>query len=320
MKSPLIAVALLVQSLFSHSAAGQASQVQVSSLEEAISKYTVEVPVRKPGDDHRLVAEAEVDGTKVCMVVDSGADTIIVDEAVANDKKLELRKVGTASGATGKAQTLYQAKVGIFTVGPTVIKDQSLHFLDLSSFAPLTSDGLPRGQLGLGFLKAGRIVVDFDKSRLLAPKAMIEGGIAGLYRQSKYPVVPMVESEGRFHIGAKVAGRDVYFLCDTGANGTTLRADFAKSIGAEITEREGTISSLKEKSNKQNIATIKDVVVGVAKVPDMPFYVIEDGCPMKVIEGKPVVGLMGTNFFAPTHMILDFGASAAVIAAGRATR
>ncbi|MCU0751145.1 MAG: aspartyl protease family protein, partial [Akkermansiaceae bacterium] len=316
----LIAVALLVQSLFTHSAAGQSGEVRVSSLEEAISKYTVEVPVRKAGDDHRLIAEAEVDGAKVCMVVDSGADTIIVDETVAKDKKFELRKVGTASGATGKAQTLYQAKVGIFKVGPTVIKDQSLHFLDLSSFGPLTEDGLPRGALGLGFLKAGRIVVDFDKNRLLAPKAMIEGGIAGLYRQSGYPVVPLVEYEGRFHIGAKVAGKDVYFLCDTGANGTTLRADFAKSISAVIEEREGTISSLEEKSNKQKITTIKDVVVGVATVPDMPFYVIEDSRAMKVIEGKPVVGLMGTNFFEPTHMILDFGAAAAVIAAGKPGR
>jgi hypothetical protein len=65
------------------------------------------------------------------------------------------------------------------------------------------------------------------------------------------------------------------------------------------------------------IATVKDVVVGVAKVPDMPFFVIEDGRPMKEIAGKPVVGLMGTNFLSPTHMILDFGAAGAVIAAGK---
>jgi len=315
-KSPLV-VALFVHWLSLFPAAGQPETVRVSGLEEAIAKYTIEVPVRKPDDDHRLTVEADVDGTKVCMVVDSGADTIIVDEAVAKDKKLDLRKVGTASGATGKAQTLYQAKVGCFKVGPTVIRDQNLHFLDLSSFAPLAADGMPRGQLGRGFLKAGRIVVDFDKNRLLAPKAKIEGGLAGLYRQYGYPVVPMVEFEGRFHIGAKVSGKDVFFLCDTGANATTLRADFAKSIGAEIEEREGSISSLEEKSDKQRIATIKDVVVGVVKVPDMPFFVIEDGRPMKEIEGKPVVGLMGTNFFAPTHMILDFGAAGAVIAAGK---
>lgn len=112
MKSPLIAVALLVQSLFSHSAAGQAGLVQVSSLEESVSKGTVGVPVRNAGDDRRLVAEAEVDGTKVCMVVDSGADTIIVDETAAKDKKLELRKIGTASGATGKAETLMRRRSG----------------------------------------------------------------------------------------------------------------------------------------------------------------------------------------------------------------
>lgn len=57
----------------------------------------------------------------------------------------------------------------------------------------------------------------------------------------------------------------------------------------------------------------------MATVPDMPFYVFEDGRPMKVIEGKPTVGLMGTNFFEPTHMILEFGA-AAVIEAGRVDR
>jgi hypothetical protein len=94
-KSSLI-VALFVQWLSFFPAAGQPETVRVSGLEEVIAKYTVEVPVRKPNDDHRLTVEAEVDGTKVCMVVDSGADTIIVDETVAKDKKLDLRKVGTA--------------------------------------------------------------------------------------------------------------------------------------------------------------------------------------------------------------------------------
>lgn len=93
--------------------------------------------------------------------------------------------------------------------------------------------------------------MDFDKSRMLAPKAMIEGGTAGHYRQSGHPVVPLVDQDARFHIAAKVAGKDVHFLCDTGANGTTLRADFAKSISAEITEREGTISTLRSRATSR---------------------------------------------------------------------
>lgn len=298
-------------------------QVTASSAEDAIASHTVTIPTRIPSGSDLYCVEATIEGKTAWMVVDSGADGLIADERLAEPAGIKLVKSGQASGADGKVLTTFTGRVKEFVAGPAVIRNQDLFFVNLSNLGPFMIDGeeKPRGgQLGAGFLSSSGAVLDYNKNRLLVPKVKINGGIAGLYQQEGYHVEKLLESGGKFYARAALDGKPVLFLCDTGANSMTLRLDFAKSIGARIETREGTITTLGKTFKDQQFTRIAKLTVGPTLIPDAPFFVVADQQPMPTLGDLPVVGLMGTNFFKPSMAILDFGSAAMVLCVAGKTK
>lgn len=298
-------------------AAAPNGAVKVAGIEEALARFSHSVPLQDTSDMGRFCVEAKVEGKVFWMMVDSGADGIILNKTIADAAGINLEANGTATGATGSsAWAMYTGVAKSFKVGPVEIQNKRLTVIDLSALGSISVNQAeyPRGgQLGSGFLHSVSAAVDYGKGRLLIPTAKMQDGIAGLYQQAGYAVIPMAMVNGRFYVLAMLGEQPVFFFCDTGANAMSLRLDYARSLGATISERKGKHTTLDGTAGSQLVTVIPKLTVGPVVAPNILFFLIDDKKPMLKIGEVPVVGLMGGNFLKPAKAVLDFGSCKMVL-------
>jgi predicted aspartyl protease len=128
-----------------------------------------EVPLDQVGDG-LLVADAEVQGDRLRLLVDGGAATLAIDRAAAERLGLALvagagKAVGLGAGGVAARLTRLPA----VQLGPLTTAPLTAYVLDL---APINQSLVRRGErpvdgvLGADFLHAHRAVIDYPGGRL----------------------------------------------------------------------------------------------------------------------------------------------------------
>lgn len=298
---------------------------KAAGIEEMIQNFFLAVPLRRLDKQDVFCVETTLEGKSAWMQLDSGAEgALIFDKKLGEAAGIALAEAGSAAGAAGAGQlTLYAGELKQFQVGPMAVQNQKVCFLDFSKIPPLTVGGEAHargGQIGAGFLRSARAIIDYTQDRMIIPKpgVNIRGGIAGAYEQLGQPSVPLALDGDRYYVRATLAGKPVMFLCDTGTGPMTLRLDYAKSVGAKLSERQDSIVVLDSGTTSASTTTLPQLQVGPVTVPNAPFLVLDDPRPAKTVDGLPVVGILGGQFFQPTSAILDFGAGRMIFAKAKA--
>jgi predicted aspartyl protease len=134
----------------------------------------VEVPFSK-GSDTIPVVDGEIAGESLHLVLDTGAATLAIDQAVATRLKLEVgaadkRAVGVGAGAPIRSVKLPKLRLGRLDTTPARAVVLDLDAVNMSRSR--RGDPPVDGVLGADFLDAHRAVIDFAAGRLyLRPRA-----------------------------------------------------------------------------------------------------------------------------------------------------
>ncbi len=108
-------------------------------------------------------------------------------------------------------------------------------------------------------------------------------------------------------VPAKIHGKAVYFLFDTGATYTTLTSGFARSAG--IMPGKDAPTSMMQTANGPRAAAfglIDNLKLGGRGHANVTFSVC-DACPTGNYKGRPVVGLLGLNVVGRYRYSIDEG-------------
>ena len=130
------------------------------------------------------------------------------------------------------------------------------------------------------------------------PTAALQGGLGGLCEAAKMPSVPLLEQNQRFLVPATLQGKEVYFLCSTGARWTSLTGGAVKEMGLTLEE---------PKEGSPATAKVPDLKIGELQLKDATLRVTADLGGS--VAGKPIVGVLGVDLLNASKAIIAFGES-----------
>lgn len=293
-------------------------KVKVTGVEQALKKYALSLPMKKSDRGALRYLQADVDGQKAWLLLDSGSMTTVVAKHVAEMAGIKLAENGHATGATGVKKKAYQGTVKSMRFKGFALNQLKVGVLDLSDLHKVMVGGKKYpygGLLGINFLSSASAVVDYEKNRLLMPKVKIKGGISGLYEKMGYPSITLVKYEKRFYFPVKLGGKEALFICDTGANQCTIIPGAVKQAKGVILEKEVEVTSFGSRDKKVKMVKIPEFKLGSLKLKDALFLVINT--PVKRVDGVPVVGVIGGNIFDATKALIDLGEGKVVFGVGK---
>ncbi len=279
------------------------------AIAPVIQQHFNEVPLVRSTAGYYFV-EARINDKPRWMCLDSGADTILIDNAIAKEDGIELTPGPTATGIDGKDMQASNGKLKSFSIGPNAFEAPTTIFTDLSHFSQMKlADGTTKpsaGLVGLSYFRSLPVAVDFPKSRLLVAKGKIQGGLTGLKAQIGTPVAPMLEDEkGRHYLVAEVAGRKVLFLVDIGTSSCVLFDKAAENLKIDTYPMQGTVNTLGEKNMTRKGARINGLKLGRHELAgEIELIVLPS--PIETVSDMPVIGMAGSMLFEALKSIVDF--------------
>lgn len=176
---------------------------------------------------HRLLTvPVEINGRRVAMLVDTGAERTMVTEETAERLKMtrDTRFV-TRSGGVGGVTQSADARVGSFVLGDFAVPIDRVSVNRLGPGVPF------EGILGADILLASDLDID------------VPGGALSLYRTRSciaddppwpdraVPILGVTARRNRMMVPIEVNGVEGTALLDTGAQTSTLSASFARRLG-----------------------------------------------------------------------------------------
>ena len=198
-------------------------------------QLVAELPVTLYGSTP--VVEAEVNGHKIHMLVDTGSVATLIDRSAVKELGLEPHHVVGVTSlrlyGVGGGGEVDEAMVKEFKLGRAVARNQSMAITGVGT----SSDGPDiQGTLGWGFFSQADVEFDFaDKViRLIQPKGC--GGAQVVYWNKPYSVAPMAPSNSdlSLRVEVKIDGRPVVAEIDTGSFASTVDEGIAKSLGVVV--------------------------------------------------------------------------------------
>ena len=303
----------------------QANERQASSIEEAIDKFFHIAEIEVAQNALRYI-EVTINNKTRHMIVDSGADSLLLNKIIADEDKIPLEKDGHAHGASqSTSKEVYLGKLDQCRVGSKFdLGTPSVHFLDLRNFSkivPVKGDNLDNaGQLGLGFFNAIPSAIDYPNNQILVQKQPIQGGIASINKQLGDAFVEMIEDERRRHYAPLIInGKKAYFLVDTGAGANVIYGtSVARQFGLPVTKTKTRSTSLNVKNGRLQMATLKKLKIGTLDLEGkIEFAVIKDLEKIDEINGTPVIGIIGGTLFDQLKATIDFASNTITMAITR---
>lgn len=147
---------------------------------------------------------------------------------------------------------------------------------------------------------ADRPAVQIERSGASANAGRTDGGLQVKFVRRGGP-----SGSGGLLVPARVQGRKVYFVVDTGATYTAVSGSFARTAG--ITPPSGAPSALFHTANGQihaQFGVIGRLELG-GRTHHRVTYIVCDACEWPALDGVPVVGLLGLNVLRRYRMSVD---------------
>lgn len=268
-------------------------------FEDSLKTNAEILPLKKDANRSVYAVEVQLNSKPLWMVVDSTAAALTFSLEAAKIANIPLKQA--LVGAPGEGVQTMVGPVESFTLGKAKITSEAMPFMSYSRMGELMIDGTAHptgGQLGVGILKSLKAAVDFSKGRLLVPAAALQGGLGGLCEAAKMPSVALLEHNQQFLVSATLQGKEVYFLCSTGARWTSLTGGAVKEMGLTLAEpKEGIPATAK----------VPDLKIGELQLKDATLRVMGDLGGS--VAGKPVVGVLGVDLLTASKAIIAFGES-----------
>lgn len=277
-------------------AAARMPGLRTAELDDTLAIGGTEIDGRKVVS--RMTVNVRVNGTgPYRFVVDSGADTSVVGERIANGLKLPLGRRVILNSITD-TQIVDRVLVDELELGPTKIADLEVPVLrerDLGA----------EGMLGLDALVEQRLMLDFEK-RLIT----VDDGRTPLPRYDDMIVVTARLRKGQLILTQVTADRQkLEAVVDTGSEitigNTALRDKLLRRNSAQFSEVE--VTGVTGTTAKLQIARIDRLKIGGVVLQNVPIA-FADIPPFKVfgLDQKPSL-LLGTDLMENFRKVsLDF--------------
>jgi len=321
MIAALLRILLVTAALAITSAAVSAQGTKLLSYQETIDRYFISVPL-KTSKNGIFYTEVSIGGKPEWMAIDTGADGIIFTNAIAEKYGITLtRQIRGAQGAGGKKSNVYKGFVKNFKIGTELVMGSREHFfIDMSHSVPFEMGGKDlssAGQLGITFYNSTKASIDYFNQRLFIPKTRIEGGLSGLLDQVGYETVPMVsEGSKRRYIEARLNGEKVYFFSDTGASSLVMFSSAIRKYKIPARESRITANTIADQIKNVKVASVTNLQLGPRNLSGPLDAVIVNRAEVQMVNGHPVVGMMGAQIFKALNAVIDHGENKLMIKIG----
>lgn len=279
-------------------AAAKMPALPPAALDDTLAIGGTEIDAKKTAT--RMTVPVRINGSgPYRFIVDSGADTSVVGERIAQGLKLPLGRRVILNSITD-SQIVDRVLVDELELGPTRVRDLEVPVLrerDLGA----------EGMLGLDALVEQRLMLDFEK-RLIT----VDDARTPLPRYTDEIVVTARLRKGQLILTEVRAGnQQVDAVVDTGSEitigNTALRDKLMRRNPKLFTEIE--VTGVTGTTSKLQIARVSQLKLGSVTLQNVPIA-FADVPPFRVfgIEGKPSL-LLGTDLMESFRKVsLDFRA------------
>ena len=262
--------------------------------------------------DGHLFAAPLLNGQAVSMWFDTGAQITTLTTAAADRLSLTLMPLrGTLQGVGGSAAA-YGFVARSFQIG----RLQGHNFQLIASDLGLSRPGhLTDGLLGADFLAAYDVDLDLPDSEVTLFKTAGDCSRPSAALGENLYTVPMSEqsrdTDPRPHLHVSIAGKTLTALLDTGAPGSLLFRNTARSIGlqpsvlaADPHFRAGGVGSGTASAVRHVLAPI---TIGELTVSNLPVAIIDQAAPADADM------LLGLDFLSRVHAWLSFSSRTVIL-------
>ena len=159
-------------------------------------------------------------------------------------------------------------------------------------------------------LLIGGYVASFADQAVMHPDAACRGGAAGLSAARAGPLRPQPDAgrgrDGHFEVEARIEGRHIDFIVDTGASLVIMRESDAAQIGIRPMRSDytATVSTANGKI-KAAPAKLDRIEVGGITVYDVPALVLPDEALWKNLLGMSFLSRLKRYEYANGRMVLE---------------
>jgi len=186
------------------------------------------------------------------------------------------------------------AEVELEGVGRTTTDSQG-HFI---------FSGVPAGHYRLTVTKSGFPSTTRAMTVRAGATEQVEVMLAGFAErpraQGERVAVPLLRSGNSFFVRARVNGRQVIFVLDTGASLTTISQGLAKELGLAVGPGSPTVSLTTASGRVEApVSSVESIEVGGAEARNVQVAVLD------LPGGSQVVGLLGNTFLSRFRVQLD---------------
>ena len=129
--------------------------------------------------------------------------------------------------------------------------------------------------------------------------------VAELFKAKGYAGAPFKVINRHLYVEAKVDGKAVTFILDTGAMGTLLDKTLAQEMKLEVQENVGFAVGLSGKQEPIGSTKVKKISIGDVSANDREFMVV-DLKRISNIGGAPFQGILGYDFLSDLEVVIDY--------------
>lgn len=190
-----------------------------------------QLPVTWSDESLQPVVEGTINGSKVQLLFDTGNTTTALTRSAVRQLRLPLESADGHFYGVGGVSDLYAATLKEFAIGPTTVKDVSLHVL-----GDLSSDGEYAALIGADF------ALQMDLEVWLAQKQInffrtrnCDNAFLGYWDKDAMEV-PLIRfaSDKRPFVTVELNGVKVNAIVDTGASTTVVTRKAAEKAGVKL--------------------------------------------------------------------------------------
>jgi predicted aspartyl protease len=260
-----------------------------------------------------LNMEAEVEGVKMNLTLDTGAFTTVIHQPSA--KKAGLKPGGKSTAAAGS--TSVEAKlthIDKLSLAGSSFKTQAI-IMDLTEVNKnrlAAGSTFCDGLLGGDFLSEHAAVIDYQRLRLYLREANKKPGRIGDKLKGNRTVEVSMKLDKRHCYAMKTVqdGRPTYMMLDSGASLTMLDLAAAKRAKLKLVETSDTLSSVAGVL-KNSRGTIERFSIGsIVEKVDFMTWEMDAGNAFRKEDGEPPFGgVLGSDFLKKHAALIDYGSN-----------
>ncbi|HNW57935.1 MAG TPA: pepsin/retropepsin-like aspartic protease family protein, partial [Bacteroidales bacterium] len=267
------------------------------------SGNSITIPLRRAGNI--FLIEAEVDGERGYLVLDTGASGVVLNRTYFRDHVVMDSQ--TAGGVTGSVAEV--EKIGVDQIIISGLKFKGL-IADLANLGHIENRRGVKilGLIGFALIRNFEIVLDAGQSDLQLFKIDKKGERIDLSAPSFVSdyKCPFDEKNNILFLNTSLKGKRMNFCFDTGAETNVIDRDAPRSVLASVSiTRRSTLNGAAETTTDVLFGTMNDFQFG-EKTLDNLETIITNLNPLSESYGVRIDGMLGYSFFSRGVICINF--------------